>query len=208
MPQLQTILCDRPSHNLMPFREVAPTELERLPMQAWSFQVCSQPSPVEVLPCQKTRKRGVVLTTQGWQKLLQAGVLCNEFGERYTFEFLSEQSLLDPRTVCRIIGREIAVDKRSLKIFFSAFDLELNQDDYTTPNRSRQETKVVQLPAIAAMSSSPLPAMVSASHSSDDVTVLKQQIIEMCQRFIQLQPLNQADCITFSITDRIFMVIV
>ncbi len=38
----------------------------------------------------KSRRRGVVLTEQGRQKLAQAGVLYDDFSHRYTYEELSE----------------------------------------------------------------------------------------------------------------------
>ena len=89
---------------------------------------------VELLPRFKgKRRRGVVLTRQGWQKLDQAGVLCDKFGNRYTHEQLSERSLLDNRTVSRILSCETRVDKRTLKIFFETFSLRLDVDDYTAP---------------------------------------------------------------------------
>ena len=50
----------------------------------------------------QSRKRGVVLSQQGWQKLVQAEVLHDKFGKRYTHEQLSERSLLDVRTISRI----------------------------------------------------------------------------------------------------------
>lgn len=79
------------------------------------------------------RRRGVVLTQQGWQKLDQAGMLCDKYGNRFTYEQLSERSLLDNRTVSRILSCETKVDKRTLKIFFEAFNLRLDVDDYTAP---------------------------------------------------------------------------
>ncbi len=82
------------------------------------------------------RKRGLVLTPQGWQKLQEAKVLQRQSGERYTFEELSEQTELDRRTVVRILGREAGVDKRTLEIFFSAFNLKLDRSDYAKPENS------------------------------------------------------------------------
>lgn len=99
----------------------------------------TQPTPVTP-PTQpepsfrnKSRKRGVVLTEAGWQKLKQAGVLYDDFGKRYTHEELSERSLLDARTVSRVISCEVKVDKRTLTAFFRAFELPLEPNDYTTP---------------------------------------------------------------------------
>jgi len=81
---------------------------------------------------QSHRNRGVMLSQQGWQKLTQAGVLDDQWGNRYSYETLSERSLLNQRTVSRILSCEVKVDKRSLKIFFAAFGLQLNGDDYLT----------------------------------------------------------------------------
>src|SRR5579883_1968636 len=81
---------------------------------------------------QRHRNRGVMLSQQGWQKLTQAGVLHNQWGSRYSYETLSERSLLNERTVSRILSGDVRVDKRSLKIFFAAFGLQLNRDDYLT----------------------------------------------------------------------------
>ena len=89
---------------------------------------------VELSPRFKSkRRRGVVLTQAGWQKLDQAGVLCDKYGNRHTYEQLSERSLLDNRTVSRILSCETKVDKRTLKIFFEAFHLHLGADDYVIP---------------------------------------------------------------------------
>lgn len=79
----------------------------------------------------RNRNRGVFLSQQGWQKLTQAGVLQNEWGERYTYEQLSERSLLDMRTVSRLLSCEVKVDKNTLKTFFRAFNLSLEASDYT-----------------------------------------------------------------------------
>lgn len=76
------------------------------------------------------RKRGLVLSPQGWQKLQEAKVLQRQSGERYTFEELSEQTELDRRTIARILSREAGVDKRTLEIFFGAFNLKLDRSDY------------------------------------------------------------------------------
>jgi transcriptional regulator with XRE-family HTH domain len=78
----------------------------------------------------RSRNRGVLLSEQGWQKLVQAGVLYDRFGQRYTYEQLSERSLLDMRTVSRLLNGEVKVDKRTLKTFFRAFNLPLEAGDY------------------------------------------------------------------------------
>ncbi|MBW4540187.1 MAG: hypothetical protein KME43_13720 [Myxacorys chilensis ATA2-1-KO14] len=85
----------------------------------------------------RSRNRGAVLSHQGWQKLMQAGVLGDEFGKRYTYEQLSERSTLDERTVSRLLSCEVKVDKSTLKTFFRAFSLLLEASDYTLFNSDR-----------------------------------------------------------------------
>ncbi|WP_036479414.1 hypothetical protein [Myxosarcina sp. GI1] len=101
-------------------------------------------SVLQMIPSHSTtnkskRQRGVVLTEQGWQKLVRAGVLCDEFDRRYTYEELSERSLLDSRTVSRILSCEVKVDKRTLKAFFQAFNLSLEANDYTRPTKPKSD---------------------------------------------------------------------
>lgn len=91
----------------------------------------------QVMEAQRSRrKRGLVLTESGWSKLQTSGVLQNQAGERYTFEELSDRTLLDSRTVSRILGRRERVDQRSLEIFFNAFSLKLDRQDYTNSSPS------------------------------------------------------------------------
>jgi hypothetical protein len=90
-------------------------------------------------PVKCSRSRGVFLSHQGWQKLVQAGVLCNEFGERFTYGQLSERSLLDERTISRLLICEVKVDKNTLKIFFQTFDLSLEAGDFTTFKSDKKE---------------------------------------------------------------------
>lgn len=145
-------------------------------------------SPTSLHSRRQARRRGIILSQQGWHKLQQAGILCNEFGERHTYEYLSEQTLLDPRTICRIVGCEVPVDKRSLKIFFDAFHLELHQEDYAMPKQAGRESIVEH----GSTDASPPSTEAELSH-------LKQQIIESCHCFIQFLKLDSASSVTLSI---------
>jgi hypothetical protein len=89
-------------------------------------------SKTEAAPQKKSRSRGIMLTQQGWQKLLQADVIYNSFGDRCSLAELSEKTLLDPGTIRRIMSCKVGVDKRTLHIFFEAFNLLLEQEDYTS----------------------------------------------------------------------------
>ncbi|NET24944.1 WD40 repeat domain-containing protein [Okeania sp. SIO1I7] len=79
-------------------------------------------------------KRGVILTSEGWDKLNNAKQV-QESQENsvkpYTIESLSEITRLDPTTISKVLRREVGVDKRTLDRFFRSFGLELNQSDYT-----------------------------------------------------------------------------
>ena len=59
-------------------------------------------------------------------------MLENDRGDHYTYETLGAQSILNPRTVAKLISRKIGVDLSTLQIFFNAFDLPLSEDDYTS----------------------------------------------------------------------------
>lgn len=90
-------------------------------------------NPIAPQNLKSYRRRGIILTEQGWQKLVQAEALYDEFGRRYTYEELSERSLLDSRTISRILSRKVKVDKRTLQIFFEALNLQLEPVDYKIP---------------------------------------------------------------------------
>lgn len=86
---------------------------------------------------QKTRRyRGVILTTQGWDKLqaakVQAEVHENR-GDRFTLEELCERMGLSLNTIAKVLDRSVPVDKQSLQWAFRAFSLELSKHDYTRP---------------------------------------------------------------------------
>ncbi len=87
------------------------------------------------------RRRGVVLTSRGWQKLQQARVLESDWGDRYSFGQLSDRTELDRRTIAKIISRQQGVDRRTLQMFFEAFDLELVPTDYEQQDRSATDSE-------------------------------------------------------------------
>ncbi len=82
------------------------------------------------------RRRGIILTAQGWEKLLQAKSAAEykyNSGKRYSLEALSELTGLDANTLSKVCSRETPVDKRTLKSFFAAFNLTLASTDYDYP---------------------------------------------------------------------------
>jgi WD40 repeat protein len=99
---------------------------------------------------QPKRKRGVVLTPTGRQKLQDAIKVWEEqdnFGDKLTIEELSDRTKLDAGTVAKVVDAEEGVDRRTLERFFQAFSLELTPDDYgkpfpTSEKRLARETRV------------------------------------------------------------------
>lgn len=82
------------------------------------------------------RRRGVVLTAEGYQKLWQAQLALElqvNDGDNYTYEEISEKTGLDNGTIRRVLGRKEGVDKRSILRLFKGFDLLLEDADYTQP---------------------------------------------------------------------------
>ncbi len=83
------------------------------------------------------RGRGVVLTSQGWEKLQKA---LQEWQNKInsdkplTIEALIEITQLDPATISKVLRREVGVDRRTLERFFRNLNLELDKSDYTKFN--------------------------------------------------------------------------
>ncbi|MEM8718724.1 MAG: NB-ARC domain-containing protein [Cyanobacteria bacterium P01_G01_bin.39] len=90
----------------------------------------------------KRRRRGVVLTPEGLEKF-QTARLKHEaeenYGERYTYEKLSELTYLDIHTIKRVIECQEGVDKRTLERLFISFNIELLPSCFTKPNPHRRQ---------------------------------------------------------------------
>ncbi|MGF1540035.1 MAG: NB-ARC domain-containing protein [Pleurocapsa sp.] len=79
------------------------------------------------------RRRGVIITPQGLEKLRQARTQLEyreNYGDRFTYEKLSELTNLDINTIKKILVGKERVDKRSLERFFQAFKLKLTEECY------------------------------------------------------------------------------
>ncbi|MEH2457203.1 NB-ARC domain-containing protein [Nostoc sp.] len=86
---------------------------------------------------QRSRKRGVMLTRQGLQKLQDAkskSESYENFDKHYTREVLGFRMGLDPDTVAKVFACEVGVDRQTLKYCFQAFNLQLEPNDYQFAN--------------------------------------------------------------------------
>ncbi|PHJ61069.1 hypothetical protein VF14_23765 [Nostoc linckia z18] len=81
-----------------------------------------------------TRKRGLVLTPAGLQRL-QGAILAVEKkqnkGDRFTLEQLRVRMNVSTKTLSRLWSLNTGVDQKTLKLCFSAFNLQLRSTDYT-----------------------------------------------------------------------------
>ncbi|MEL6578686.1 MAG: NB-ARC domain-containing protein, partial [Cyanobacteria bacterium J06621_12] len=90
----------------------------------------------------KRRRRGVVLTPEGQKKFHDVRLkheTDHNWGDRYTYEKLSEITCLDINTIKRVIKSEDGVDKRTLEQLFISFEMELTESCYTKPNPHRRQ---------------------------------------------------------------------
>jgi class 3 adenylate cyclase len=88
------------------------------------------------------RRRGVILTLPGWQRLQAAkhqSEIQENSGNPYTLEDLRDRTNLSLHTLAKIQRRQVAVDRYSLERYFSAFDLTLDASDYTKLNSEHIE---------------------------------------------------------------------
>ncbi|MGP1387159.1 MAG: AAA-like domain-containing protein [Thainema sp.] len=82
------------------------------------------------------RKRGFVLNAQALRRLKQAieqAEALENNGNRYTTEDLSKRTGVSLSTISRLWAARSGVDKRTLRLMFSAFGLELTEADIYRP---------------------------------------------------------------------------
>ncbi|MEW6496932.1 MAG: serine/threonine protein kinase, partial [Cyanobacteriota bacterium] len=100
------------------------------------------PSNSSKKPQKPKRRRGVVLSPQGQQKLSLArrqAEIQDNYGDRYTLEELSDRTRLSLSTVTKVLDARIGVDKQTLDAFFAAFGLQLERGDYIQPDAQAEE---------------------------------------------------------------------
>lgn len=92
------------------------------------------------------RKRGVILSSAGWQRLKSAQTISEmevNRGIPYTLEELNELTDLSFHTLTKVRRRQTPVDRQTLESYFQAFKLTLSPQDYVRPipeNNSQELT--------------------------------------------------------------------
>ncbi|MUG94283.1 hypothetical protein F7734_18605 [Scytonema sp. UIC 10036] len=87
------------------------------------------------------RRRGVVLTSIGIKRLQEAIVyveMTENKGDRLSLEQLSDRISISTKTVSKLWSSNAGVDQKTLKLCFSAFNLELQREDYTEVSESAE----------------------------------------------------------------------
>ncbi|MBU7581331.1 MAG: AAA-like domain-containing protein [Nostoc sp. TH1S01] len=89
---------------------------------------------MQVKQTKSKRRRGVVLTPTGLQRLQEAILsweMARNNSDRLTLQELSTHTNISTKTLSRLWSLSKGVDQKTLKLCFSAFNLKLNEDDYT-----------------------------------------------------------------------------
>ncbi|KAB8319637.1 hypothetical protein SD81_012490 [Tolypothrix campylonemoides VB511288] len=106
------------------------------------------------------RRRGIVLTPVGLKRL-QGAILAMEKaqnnGDRFTLDELGLRMNVSSKTLSRLWSLDRGVDQKTVKLCFSAFNLELCSEDYTIldePNQTETSDEVLVTLNIRKVSSS------------------------------------------------------
>jgi transcriptional regulator with XRE-family HTH domain len=92
------------------------------------------------------RKRGVILSAQGWQRLQAAEYLAaarDNAGNTYTLEELSDRTGLSTKTLTKVRYRQKPVDRPTLVAYFQAFNLTIASDDYINQEPNREQSLAI-----------------------------------------------------------------
>jgi transcriptional regulator with XRE-family HTH domain len=92
------------------------------------------------------RRRGIVLSAQGWQRLQAAEYLAaarDNAGSSYTLEQLSDRTGLSTKTLTKVRRRQNPVDQPTLATYFEAFGLGLTADDYVNQEPDQDSSLTV-----------------------------------------------------------------
>jgi len=127
---------------------------------------------------QKRKRRGVMLSATGWQRLQDAqerAATTDNDGYAYTLEQLSSLTELSVRSITRLQSCKVAVDRQTLEDFFRAFNLMLTEQDYVQP----ESTTLEQLPRKSiAQDWGEAPDVVRFYGRVAELTTLTQWIVQ------------------------------
>ena len=138
------------------------------------------------------RRRGVVLTPQGQEKLNAARrqmELQDNEGQRFTLEELCDRTQLSLKTITKVLDAKTTVDRQTLEAFFCAFGLTLDRADYQFPEAGQTpgSAPTSTHPPIH-FSTHPLPLPTTSWGEAIDVSHFygRQQELEALEQWIVL----------------------
>jgi WD40 repeat protein len=138
-------------------------------------------------PAQKRKRRGVVLSPLGWQRLQEAQeqlAIAANGGYAYTLEQLSELANLSVRSISRLQGCNVAVDRQTLEEFFRAFKLALNEQDYLLPEAVLERSPLLK--AAIAPDWGEAPDVSRFYGRNHELVTLSQWVVQDNRRLIAL----------------------
>ncbi|MCC5899923.1 MAG: AAA-like domain-containing protein [Phormidium sp. BM_Day4_Bin.17] len=94
------------------------------------------------------RRRGLILSSQGWQRLQAAEHLSSmqdNQGKPYTLEQLSQRTGLSSNTLTKLRRRQKPVDWQTLDSYFEAFHLKMGSQDVISPGQDSSELDLAAL---------------------------------------------------------------
>lgn len=94
------------------------------------------------------RRRGLILSSQGWQRLQAAEHLSciqDNQGKPYTLEQLGERTGLSSNTLTKLRRRQKPVDWQTLDSYFEAFNLKMSHHDVINPGETSSKTNLTAL---------------------------------------------------------------
>jgi transcriptional regulator with XRE-family HTH domain len=107
------------------------------------------------------RRRGVILSAQGWQRLQSAESLSSiryNQGKAYTLEQLNQITGLSSNTLTKLRRRKEPVDWSTLETYFQSFGLDLNSDDIIKPSEKDDGSNLIFI------QQGPLKSPISLEH--------------------------------------------
>lgn len=116
---------------------------------------------IDQLKSVRFRRRGTVLSAQGWQRLQAAEHLSSireNAGRPYTLEQLSLRTGLSTKTLTKVRHRQKPVDQPTLEAYFEAFELVLGADDYISQDLSDTE---ISSAALSSLQEAPLKGQLA-----------------------------------------------
>ncbi|WOD41062.1 NB-ARC domain-containing protein [Nodosilinea sp. E11] len=138
------------------------------------------------------RRRGVVLTPQGQEKLEGARRRVEQqdnYGQRFTLEELCDRTQLSLKTITKVLDAKVTVDRHTLEAFFATFDLSLDRADYrfpAPPERSQSTPPTLPSTHPPAPPSTPLPSPHTSWGEAIDVSLFygRTQELAMLEQWV------------------------